>query len=30
MKQSAKTSAEKPPAIRPAVMFLRAVSRSTG
>ncbi len=29
MKQSAKTSAAKPPATRPAVMFLRAVSRST-
>ena len=29
MKQSAKTAAEKPPATRPAVMFLRAVSRST-
>jgi hypothetical protein len=29
MKQSAKTTAAKPPATRPAVMFLRAVSRST-
>jgi hypothetical protein len=29
MKQSAKTSAANPPATRPAVMFLRAVSRST-
>ena len=29
MKQSAKTDAAKPPATRPAVMFLRAVSRST-
>jgi hypothetical protein len=28
MKQSAKTTAAKPPATRPAVMFLRAVSRS--
>ncbi len=30
MKQSAKTDAAKAPATRPAVMFLRAVSRSTG
>lgn len=29
MKQRAKIMAEKPPATRPAVMFLRAVSRST-
>ena len=29
MKQRAKTVAAKPPATRPAVMFLRAVSRST-
>jgi hypothetical protein len=29
MKQSAKTTAEKPAATRPALMFLRAVSRST-
>ena len=30
MKQSANTTAANPPATRPAVMFLRAVSRSTG
>ena len=30
MKQSAKTAAASPPASRPALMFLRAVSRSTG
>ena len=29
MKQSAKTSAANPPATSPALMFLRAVSRST-
>jgi hypothetical protein len=29
MKQSAKTAAASPPASRPALMFLRAVSRST-
>lgn len=29
MKQSAKTTAANPPATKPAVMFLRAVSRST-